>query len=485
MQHTYLRIAQFLENQIEAGRLAPGEKLPSVRSLALSQGVSVSTVTRGYRQLEASGHVVARFKSGMYVADWSSTKAARPKHANSSALSAPLELQKFASLQDRLTQLHTLTEQPLRFALHLATADTRWYPNEALARIGQRLLRTQPQLMGAYPSGTGLPALKHELIRHLLSSGIDLSAEEILITQGSTEAMHLALRAVTQPGDTVIVESPVYFGLLQLIETLGLRALEIPSGMHGKGISLETLEYALEHTSSVKAIILMPCFQNPLGTIMSANDKRKLMKIVARYPDITLIEDDTFGDLCTTFERPQALKAWDKLRQIIYCGSASKSMAPGLRIGWIAAGRHQARIHALKLASSLSTPLFEQHVLAEYLKSNAFRAHLRVLHQRLKTCIRPAQEAVKKYFPRGTKITCPDGGWWLWLELPETCDTMALLKNSIARGISFAPGILFSGSNKFQHCLRLNIGRPWNHDMEMCLQTIGELASTHSTSFRP
>ena len=485
MQHTYLRIARLLEKRIETGHLAPGEKLPSVRSLALSQGVSVSTATRCYRQLEASGHVVARSKSGIYVADWSAAKSARLTPAASLALTASLELQKFASLKDRLTQLHNLTEQPLRFALHLATADIQWYPNEALARAGQRLLRTQPQLMGTYPSGTGLPALKHELIRHLFSGGVELKPEEILITQGSTEAMHLALRAVTQAGDTVIVESPVYFGLLQLIESLGLRALEIPAGLHGKGISLETLEYALEQTGSVKAIILMPCFQNPLGTTMSNGDKRKLMRIVARYPDITLIEDDTFGDLSTTIERPQALKAWDTSRQIIYCGSASKSIAPGLRIGWVAGGRHQDRIHALKLASSLSTPLFEQHVLAEYLKSNAFRVHLRMLHQRLKTCIRPAQDAVKKYFPTGTKITCPDGGWWLWLELPETCDTMALLKHCITRGISFAPGVLFSGSDKFRHCLRLNIGRSWNHDMETCLKTIGELACVNSSRFQP
>jgi DNA-binding transcriptional MocR family regulator len=476
MQHTYQRIARSLQKSIEAGHLTPGEKLPSVRAYAQTMGVSVSTVTRCYRHLETSGHVVARLKSGMYVADWPMAKSMqRQRLDNTPSKTPPLEIQKLASLQDRLTQLHSLTAQPMRFALHLANADAQWYPNEALARMGQRLLRSQPQLLGTYPTGTGLLALKQALIRHLASSGVDLEPDDLLITQGSTEAMQLALRAVTQPGDTVIVESPVYFGLLQMLEALSLKALEVPSPAHCNGISLEALEYALEHNSSVKAIVLMPRFQNPLGTAMSLTAKRQLMKIISAYP-VTLIEDDVFGDFSAAVEQPQPLKAWDRMGQIIYCASASKSIAPGLRIGWIAAGRHQQRINSLKLSSSLSTPIFEQAVLAEYLNSNALPVHMRTLRQRLKTCVQPAQDAIRRYFPKGTKITCPDGGWWLWLELPEPFDAMALLRSCVSHGITFAPGALFSGSAKFHHCLRLNIGRRWDRDMDSCLKTIGTLA---------
>lgn len=476
MQHTFHRIARSLQNSIEAGHHRPGEKLPSVRAYAQIMGVSVSTVTRCYRHLEASGHVVARLKSGMYVADWPISQSQQHQvRDNNRSKAPPLELQKLASLQDRLTQLHSLTSQPMRFALHLANADIQWYPNEALSRIGQRLLRSQPQILGTYPTGTGLPALKQALVHHLAFNGVDLEPDDLLITQGSTEAMELALRAVTQPGDTVIVESPVYFGLLQLLEALGLKALEVPSPAHCNGISLEALEYALEHNNAVKAIVLMPRFQNPLGTSMTLPAKRQLMKMISSYP-VTLIEDDVFGDVSAAAEQAQPLKAWDKTGQIIYCGSASKSMAPGLRIGWIAAGHHQQRINSLKLSSSLSTPIFEQAVLAEFLKSNAFPVHMRTLRQRLKTCIRPAQDAIRRYFPKGTKITCPDGGWWLWLELPQPFDAMNLLRSCVSHGIAFAPGALFSGSTKFHHCLRLNIGRPWNRDMESCLKTIGMLA---------
>ena len=236
-----------------------------------------------------------------------------------------------ASLQHRMTQLYALTAQPLPLALHLASAAPEWYPCETLARIAQRLLRENPRLLGAYPSGTGLPAFKHEVLRHLAACGIDADPRDLLITNGATEAMQIALRAVARPGDTVIVESPVYFGLLQTIEHR-LRALEVPC-VPGQGMSLEALEYALEHHGGVRAVVAMPSFQNPLGACMSEAAKRRLLKIVQRH-DIALIEDDVFGDLGSAAERPPAVKAWDRDGRVIYCGSCSKSMAPGFRLGW-------------------------------------------------------------------------------------------------------------------------------------------------------
>jgi DNA-binding transcriptional MocR family regulator len=476
MQHTYLQIARTLQTAIEADRYAVGEKLPSVRQYAQAMGVSMSSVTRCYRHLEALGYVTTRLKSGMYVADWKAFAPQRQTTSMTQASDLPaFEFQKLASVQDRLSQLHALTAQPLRLGLHLANATAAWYPCEALARIGQRLLRSQPELLGSYPTGTGLPALKMELVRHLGLGGQDLTLDDLLITHGGTEAMQLALRAVTQPGDTVVVESPVYFGLLQMVEGLGLKALEVPSTVHGQGISVEALAYALEHNSAIKAIVVMPSFQNPLGTQMTPAAKHQLIRLSQQY-QVSLIEDDVFGDLSPDSERPQPLKAWDKLGDVIYCGSASKSISPAFRLGWIAAGRHQSRVNALKLSSTLSTPVFEQHVLATYFQSGALPAHLRTLRQRLQSCIQPATEAVKKYFPIGTKVTRPIGGWWLWIELPEPFDTMALLHLSVPLGIGFAPGGLFSTSSKFAHCMRLNIGRPWDREMEQGFKTLGSLA---------
>lgn len=474
MQYSYLELAESLKREIQAGRYRIGERLPSVRAYAAAQTVSAATAVRCYRHLESLGLVEARAKSGMYVADWKARRTSRAlAHSSLKAGVPPVEFDKLVSLQHRMTQLYALTAQPLHLGLHLANAAAQWYPCEELARIAQRLLRKDALALGAYPTGSGLPAFKSALVNWLAHCGVDLQAQDILITNGSTEALNVALRAVAQPGDAVIVESPVYFGLLQMIENLGLKAVEIPC-VPGSGISLEALEYALEHHSAVRAVVAMPNFQNPLGCVMPEKNKRRLLKLAEQY-DLALIEDDVFGDLSHQPERPQPLKAWDRQGRVIYCGSCSKSLAPAFRIGWVAGGRYQARIESLKLSNSLVTPLFEQAVLAEYMQSGALPSHLRKLSARLAANVPLALDAVQRYFPPGTQVLSPAGGWWLWMELPKQVDSLALLRLSVSQGIAFTPGTLFSNSAKYAHFMRMNIGRPWGREMEQGMKTLGTL----------
>ena len=476
MQHSYRQLADHLMHEIKAGNYQVGERLPSVRAYAGAHEVSASTVIRCYRYLEGLGMVTARSKSGMYVADWKAQNLSRKDQRQANESKPPaVEYDKLMSHQHRMMQLYALTAQPLHLGLHLASAAPQWYPCEALAKIGQRLLRHDAQAIGVYPTGTGLPVLKSALIHHLASFGVDLQAQDLLITNGSTEALSVALRAVAQAGDAVIVESPVYFGLLQMMENLGLKALEVPC-VAGAGISLEALEYALEHHAGVKAIVAMPNFQNPLGCAMSEKNKRRLLKLVEHY-DIALIEDDVFGDLSHEAERPQPVKAWDRHGHVIYCGSCSKSMAPAFRLGWIAGGRYHARIAALKLSHSLVTPLFEQAVLAEFLHSGALPSHLRKLRERLVANIPLVLAAVRRYFPAGTLVISPAGGWWLWLELPEKVDSLALLRLAVSEGIAFTPGVMFSNSAKYAHFMRLNIGRPWDRELEQGIKILGQLVT--------
>lgn len=476
MQHSYRQLADAIGADIRASRYQVGERLPSVRLIAETHNVSVSTAIRCFRYLESQGLVEARNKSGMYVADWKARQATSTVTQKKSSQAAPaVEYDKLMSLQHRMTELYSLTAQPLQLGLHLASAAPEWYPCEALAKIAQRLLRQDPMLIGVYPGGTGLPALKTSLIHWLKNAGMDLQANDLLITNGSTEALSVALRAVAQPGDAVIVESPVYFGLLQMLENLGIKAIEIPC-VPGQGISLEALEYALEHQGTVRAVVAMPNFQNPLGCAMPEKNKKRLLRLAEQY-DLALIEDDVFGDLSHQQERPQAIKAWDKQGRVIYCGSCSKSLAPAFRIGWIAGGRYQARINSLKLSASLITPLFEQAILAEFIQSGALPSHLRKLRERLAANIPLATAAITRHFPLGTQVISPAGGWWLWLELPEDVDSLVLLRRAVAQGIAFTPGSLFSGSGKYANYLRMNIGRPWGRDIEKGIQVLGELIS--------
>lgn len=477
MQHSYQQLAQHLRADIQAGTLAPGQRLPSVRALAQQRAVSVSTVLRSYRALEAEGWVEARPKSGMFVADW---KAHRPLARTTAPTRGAaqqaqrVEFARLASPQHRMTELYALTRQPLRLGLHLASAAPQWYPCEALSSLGQRLLRRDPLALGTYPTGQGDPGLVQALLPWLRGLGLELGEGELLITQGSTEALSVALRATTRAGDAVVVESPVYFGLLQMLDNLGLRAIEVPCTPQA-GLSLEALEYALEHQSAVRAIVTMPGFQNPLGCAMPDAAKRRLLRLAEQH-DLAVIEDDVFGDLSPAAQRPTPLKAWDRQGRVVYCGSCSKSVAPGLRVGWVAGGRWHARMVSLKLSQSLVTPLFEQRLLAAYLHSGALPAHLRRLRDNLSAAVAPAMQAVAQHFPLGTEVLSSAGGWWLWLALPDGSDTMDLLRRSVPQGIAFTPGSLFSASGKFAHCLRLNIARPWDAEMADGLAELGGLA---------
>lgn len=488
LQHSYLQLAQQVRRDITLKRYAPGERLPSVRALAAAQGVSVATVVRCYRHLEALGVVQARHKSGMYVAELAPVRAApgatdgagpsgaQGLQARVRAAPPPVEFDRLVSLEHRMTQLYALTtQQPLQWGLHLANAAPAWYPTEALARIAQRLLRSQPEMLGAYPTGSGLPALRTELAAWMATYGLDLQPDELLVTNGSTEALNVALRAVTRPGDAVVVESPVYFGLLQMLGNLGLRAIELPC-TPGEGMSLEALEYALEHQSGVRAVVAMPNFQNPLGHVMPDRNKRRLLRLVEQH-DLALIEDDVFGDLSHTPHRPQPVKAWDRHGRVIYCGSSSKSLAPAFRLGWTSGGRWHARMESLKLSTSLAAPWLEQAVMAEFMRSGGLQPHLRRLRERLAQTTPRAAEAVRKHFPAGTRVHSPAGGWWLWLQLPEPVDSLALLQRAVAQGMAFTPGALFSTSAKYASYLRLNIARPWTRELEQAVRQLGQLAA--------
>lgn len=488
-QHSYLQLAQQVRRDITLKRYAPGERLPSVRALAAAQGVSAATVVRCYRHLEALGMVQARHKSGMYVAEPAPVRAAPGAKDGADpsggpglqararpAVPPPVEFDRLVSLEHRMTQLYALTtQQPLQWGLHLANAAPAWYPTEALARIAQRLLRSQPEMLGTYPTGSGLPALRTELAGWMATYGLDLQPDELLVTNGSTEALNVALRAVTRPGDAVVVESPVYFGLLQMLGNLGLRAIELPC-TPGEGMSLEALEYALEHQSGVRAVVAMPNFQNPLGHVMPDRNKRRLLRLVEQH-DLALIEDDVFGDLSHTPHRPQPVKAWDRHGRVIYCGSSSKSLAPAFRLGWTSGGRWHARMESLKLSTSLAAPWLEQAVMAEFMRSGGLQPHLRRLRERLAQTTPRAAEAVRKHFPAGTRVHSPAGGWWLWLQLPEPVDSLALLQRAVAQGMAFTPGALFSTSAKYASYLRLNIARPWTRELEQAVRQLGRLAA--------
>jgi DNA-binding transcriptional MocR family regulator len=463
----YLRIAADLLVQLDDGRHPPGSRLPSVRALAAGYGVNVLTALQAYRHLEQAQRVVARPRSGFFAA------LTTPPESDDGPppWPAPATL---VDLGSRASQLVRLSDPSIAVQWHMAEAAPELYPAAAIARLLQQRLRRQPELIGTHLSYETQRQLQRQLQRIAAGYQLELDPADILLTHGNTESIQLALRAITRPGDTVAVETPVYFGLLQTLESLGLKALEIPC-TPDRGLSLEALEFALRHGTPVRCLVAVPHFQNPGGGLMPDADKKRLLALL-RSHGVTLIEDDVFGDLAFDGERPTPIKAWDSEGDVIYCASFTKSLAPSFRQGWVAGGRHQARLAQLKLSSSYVGSALLQAVLADFLASGQYQQHLSRLRGQLARQCRQLSEAVLAAFPRGTRIAAPRGGLLLWIECPRGVDSIALLQRALAESISFAPGPLFSAEARFSHCLRLNFGQPWTPALATAVARLGQLA---------
>ena len=311
----------------------------------------------------------------------------------------------------------------------------------------------------------GSEALRRQIARRSLDWGADLTSDDLITTCGGTEALMLCLRAVTKPGDVVAVESPTYFCVLQAIEELGLKALEIP--MHPRdGMEVEALERAVA-TRRIAACVAVPNFNNPLGSLMPDDRKQRLLEILTAR-GIPLIEDDIYGDLHFGPQRPRVVQSWDRQGLVMLCGSFSKTLAPGYRVGWVAPGRFHAKVMALKLTSTLATGTLPQAAIAEFVANGGYDHCLRAVRQTYAKQVQQMSDAVAASFPSGVKLTRPSGGFVLWVELPPAVRALELQDRAQVEGISVTPGPMFSARQGFENFIRLNCGHPWNARLELC-----------------
>jgi DNA-binding transcriptional MocR family regulator len=336
-----------------------------------------------------------------------------------------------------------------------------------------RVLRQHGDAVGAYAFPPGHIALRRQIAKRMTELGCPVDPDALVITNGCQEALGLALRALTQPGDVVAIESPTFYGLLQVIEALGLKALEIPTHPHD-GISIEALEFALQQWP-VRACIVSPNFSNPLGSAMSTARKRALVDLLGQK-NIPLIEDDVYGDLGFDGARPGIAKTFDN-DGVVYCSSFSKTLTPGLRIGWIAAGRYQAQIEYHKYVLNLAAPTAPQLAVAELLERGGYDRYLRQARRDYATAVARMIGAVEMYFPDGTRVTQPQGGFVIWVEFPTAIDGNILYQQALTHGISIAPGTMFSATGRYRNFIRLNCAVPWDTRTEKAIVRLGQLAS--------
>ena len=462
----YREVAQRIEALIEGGTLQVGERVPAVRRLASQLKVSVSTVLEAYRLLEDARLIEARPRSGYYVRGCS-REVPTPGRTQTSEVAAPCE--------DRHLVLRLLEEmgRPGVVGLGAAVPDPAVFPTARLGRELARAAREEPERCQAYAPVAGFRRLRVQVARRLLDAGVSVTPDEVLITSGCTEAVTLSLRALTRPGDTVVVESPTYLGLIEAMGSLHLKALEIATHPTG-GICLDDLERALSG-GGVAACVLGPSYGNPLGHCMGDEAKQRLVALLAEH-EVPLIEDDVYGELAHEGARPRAVKAFDRSGRVLLCSSVSKTLAPGHRVGWVVPGEHRDAIELLKFGSSVATASAPQLAVAAFLENGGFDRHLRRLRAYYRENVHRMVGAVAEHFPEGTAVTRPAGGHVVWVVLPERADALWLYEEALAEGISIAPGPLFSPGGRYRNCFRVNCATSWSPRVEAAVQRLGALA---------
>lgn len=466
-ENLYERIAKRVVEQVRKGIYRPGERVPSVRQLSDQLKVSVATVIEAYRCLEDDGVLEARPQSGYYVRlrQWqppAEPEASKPTSTPTTVSITELAMRVFSSSR-RLDVVQ----------LGVATPHTELLPAARLSRITASIARRNESRIHRYDFPPGLAELRQQIARRMLEAGCDTSPDDIVTTIGCQEGVGLCLRAVARPGDVIAVESPTYYGSLQTIEALGMKALEIPTHPRD-GISLEALELALER-HRVRACVLVLSFSNPLGACMPEENKRRLVRLLAEH-EIPLIEDDIYGDLGFTSPRPPAAKAYDRKGLVLYCSSFSKTLSPGLRVGWAIPGRFQEQFEHLKYVNTVATPTLPQLVVAEFLAHGGYERYLRGVRPQYAQNAERMIQAIARFFPEGTRVTKPQGGVVLWIELPSKIDALELHRRALEAGVSIAPGPLFSAKQKYRHFIRLTFAVPWNDRVEQAVHKVGRIA---------
>ncbi|MHC8404046.1 aminotransferase-like domain-containing protein [Pseudomonas sp. TMB3-21] len=464
----YRQLANHYLDAIRSGTLKTGERFPSIRLMMEKHAVSLSTAVQVCRELEDCGVLEARPRSGNYIRQ--PDTLIKPK----TAPPPPLDRDIYAGIHEQVS-LVLRASQRATIKVNFASAycAPELYPLKTLQDHMIKALRRAPAVLGTTGTTAGHIALRTVLARRALTAKTHLSAEQIVITHGATEAMNLALRAVTRPGDIVAVESPTFHGLLQIIESLNLRVKEVPTSAHA-GINLFALEQLLNGPERIKALIVMPNLQNPLGSIMPDAHKARLVQLCAAYNTV-LIEDDTYGELVDTDQPCSTLKHWDRTDNVIYCASLNKTLAPGLRLGWVSAGRWHARVEMLKHTQSRSCETLAQLAVSAFMSTPSYERYLRRLRKTLTRQREQMSAAILRYFPEGTRVTRPGGGTLLWVELPREYSSMALFHEALKAGIQISPGDIFSNDNRFNHFVRIGCGAPYSPKVDEALATLGQL----------
>lgn len=470
-QDTYLyrQVIDLIQETLNSGTLKAGDRLPSLRKMSQQAGVSIPTVRQAYVELERQRRVESRPQSGFYVRHQSANPIVRPASARRAR---PVSVDGRSLMQ----RVYDGINHPELVPLGIANPSMAKPAAKGLHRAMKRVMSRAEQRSLDYAPTTGEPALRRQIAWHYFDVlGARIEPDNLCITNGAQEALLLALKAVAKPGDVIAVETPTYHGILELIDSLGMLAIEVETCPE-EGVAVGEVDRVLtDH--DVTACVFSTTLCNPLGVSMPDADRERLLRVIEKH-DVALIEDDVYGDLRFDGQRPSPVQFLRGSARVLTCGSFSKTVAPGYRVGWLVAGPYFDKVTRLKRAFSCSSGLLQQMTLADFLASGDYARHLKALRPKLQRNAERMGSLVAEHFPAKTRTSKPVGGSVLWIELPpESLGAVQLFDDAIAAGISIAPGQIFSPCSRYKNFLRLSYGHPWSPRIENAVGWLGQHVS--------
>ncbi|MEO8582653.1 MAG: PLP-dependent aminotransferase family protein [Flavitalea sp.] len=470
-EYRYEKISKHIEYLITKQVFKLGDRIPSVREVSREQGVSMSTVLQAFYELESRSLIESRPNSGFYV-------SFSPKnYPEIPSTSRPGRGMKEYTANDILEETFENIQKKNFTHFSLGVPANELLP---IAKLNKGVMKATRSLTGSgtsYEEINGNIHLRKQIARRAFTWQGKLSAADVITTSGCINALAYCLMALTSPGDTIAVESPVYFGILQLAASLKLKVVEVATNPV-TGMELDAVKKLIQKTK-IKACLLISNFNNPVGSCMPDEHKKEIVRLMEKF-NVPIIEDDLYADTYFGDKRPVSCKTFDESGNVLWCSSMSKTLAPGYRAGWVAPGKYFRQVSHIKFVQSIACTTLTHEVVADFLENGRYENHLRNLRQTLRLNSMQFLRAVSEYFPEGTKVNRPSGGFFLWLEFPKKFDAVSLYEQALKHRISISPGKLFTLQNQFHNCIRLSYGMKWDPKLEQSLKVLGRLAKEES-----
>lgn len=455
-----------IEKNIRDGIYKPGHKLPSVRDLKKQYHTSLSTIQNGYEHLIILGLVISIPKSGYYVA--------APANQEEKNISQDNPVVRDAVFERNVELITSSRGEKKLVEFNVATPGDLIISQKLLLRTMQNIIREKGVGLLRYYPANGSEELKTNIIKHAAGYQTRLSSQELLVTDGALQALYIALSSVCNAGDIVAVESPCVFSILEVIRVLNLKVIEVPLDLMN-GFDVGFFKKACE-TNKIKAVVITPNFHNPTGILLSDEVKKELVQVIQKY-NVAVIENDIYGDLNFSGKRPSTLRSYDESGLTITYTSYAKTLAPGIRLGWLAAGKFLKRAEQIKFSMGSTVSPVYQETVNRLLSTNSYDRHLRAFRMQLAKNAYFTINLLSEHFPEGTFAVPPSGGYNLWVKMPDHVNMNNFYDQCERIGIKFTPGYTFSFSGMFARNFRIVFADKYSSLKIKALELAGDAVS--------